>query len=66
MNIENYLPELPESADDNDNDARQLILFRFGEPAIKLGDPVSLKDAREYCSSEDTRGDGWFVGFDRD
>lgn len=59
------LPELPEEYDGPG--ARQLVLFRqsLSDENIVLADRVSLDDAREYCSREDTHGPGWFVGFDR-
>lgn len=58
------LPELPEEYEgDEPENARQLVIFRFKEENIPLGEPVSLADAQEYCSRDDTHGDGWFVGF---
>ena len=60
--IEEYgLPELPEPADDPDDGPATLVLSRFGQENIWLGDCFTVADAQEYCSDEDTHGDGWFV-----
>src|ERR1700757_547118 len=51
-----HLPELPEESEAED--ARQLVIFReaIADENIALGDPVSLDDAIEYASRDDTRG----------
>lgn len=56
------LPELPEEY--YGPDAKQLVLFRqdLSDENIVIAGSVSLPDAREYCSREDTHGNGWFVG----
>lgn len=65
--VEDYnLPELPEEYDGTGE--RDLILFLHHEPNVLLTRyryGVTLDDARDYCSRDDTSGDGWFVGFDR-
>jgi hypothetical protein len=65
--IEEYnLPELPEPAeDDEDEDTVSLVLFRFKQENITLGDGFTRADAREYCEREDTHADEWFVGWRR-
>lgn len=61
------LPELPEPVDDPDEyeegELAELVLFRFQDKRISLGDGYLLADAMEYCQDEDTHSDGWFVGF---
>jgi hypothetical protein len=59
------LPELPSPTEEDDTEARQLWIFRQDHERLELGYPVTYDDAREYCSREDTHGEGWFVGFDR-
>jgi hypothetical protein len=66
------LPDLPEQdmeldpeTDDYASAPRDLILFRRNKVSILLVEYVSLDDAKEYCSQDDTHGDGWFIGFDR-
>jgi hypothetical protein len=64
------LPDLPPALPSEDSEARNLFLFTWNNPSeMLLGSSypygVSLEDARDYCSREDTHGDGWFVGFDR-
>jgi hypothetical protein len=59
------LPELPEPADEDAAGTATLVLFRFKEESITLGDGevFALADAKEYCEREDTHGDGWFTGW---
>lgn len=64
------LPELPEVADDDDvwdgtaeDTTVELVLFRFQEENIVLGDGFTVADAQDYCGRDDTAGDGWFVGY---
>ena len=59
------LPELPEPTDDPDGETAELVLFRFRQERISLGDGFTIADAQDYCSRDDTSGDGWFTGFYR-
>ena len=63
------LPEMPDSQDDLD-EPRELVLYLRDEDVnVYLKSDISLADAREYASREDTHDPGddpaWFVGFDR-
>jgi hypothetical protein len=44
----------------------KIVRFRFegSNRVIKRG--LSLEEARAHCSREDTRGDGWFDGFEEE
>lgn len=55
------MPELPEAYDGEDS--AQLVLFRENDSNIVLAESVSIPDALEYCSREDTHGGGWFAGY---
>jgi hypothetical protein len=55
------LPPLPDPTDDDN--ARDIILFRQDDTNIVIAEHVSLEDARAYATDEDTSGDGWFVGY---
>ena len=64
------LPELPEPVEDPDEydegELAELVLFRFNEERISLGDSFELADAMDYCNRDDTSDNGsWFVGFYR-
>jgi len=56
------LPELP-GPDEDDPEGRELVLVRFQGDSVVLAEGIPLADAQEYCQREDTRGDGWFVGY---
>lgn len=44
----------------------KITRFRFvgGNTTIKRG--LTLAEAREHCNRDDTKGDGWFDGYDVD
>ena len=44
----------------------RIIRFRFnGTPrAVRGMQYMTLAECREYCSRPDTRGKGWFCGYD--
>ena len=55
------LPAVPEEGTGD----RNLYVFRFPQPEkLLIAENVTLENAREYCSREDTHGDGWFLGFE--
>ncbi len=55
-----HLPELPEESDADDAVILVLFLEQSGNQKLRL---VSPEDAKEYCTRDDTHGDGWFVGW---
>ena len=63
------LPELPDP-DEDDEEGRELVLYRFKDHHIVLAGSIPLADAMEYCDREDTHDTKnspplWFVGFRR-
>jgi hypothetical protein len=60
------LPELPEPAEEGSGATARLVLFRFQQENIPLGDGdvYALADAQEYCCRDDASGSpDWFVGW---
>jgi hypothetical protein len=55
------LPAVPEEGTGD----RNLHVFRSGEEKLLIAENVTLESAQEYCSREDTHGNGWFVAFNR-
>jgi hypothetical protein len=48
-----HLPELPEADEDHylneDDETVSLVLFRFQQDNVPLGDGFSIADAQDYC-----------------
>jgi len=40
------------------------FFFKGENEVIKTG--LTLEEAQEHCSREDTHGDGWFDGYDEE
>ena len=61
-----YVPPSDKFTDElpDEDQPRELILYRFKAHSIVLMPSVRRSDASAYASREDTHGDGWFVGFD--
>jgi hypothetical protein len=50
-----------------DDDATyKIVRFRFqGEPSVEATG-LTLEEAQEHCEREDTHGEGWFDGYERE
>jgi hypothetical protein len=58
------LPDLPDDADEDDSQARMLVLtFKDSDERVKLASAVSAGDAKRYCDRDDTHGRDWAVVF---
>lgn len=42
----------------------KIVRFKFDEPNEVVRTGLTREEAEAHCSREDTRGDGWFDGFD--
>lgn len=42
----------------------KIIRFHFNEPSEVLKTGLTLEEAQEHCSREDTHGEDWFDGYD--
>lgn len=41
----------------------KIIRFRFEGTSRVVKKGLTLQEAQEHCSRDDTRGDGWFDGY---
>ncbi len=44
----------------------KVIRFSMTEPKEVIKTGLTLEEAQEHCSRDDTHGDGWFDGYDDD
>lgn len=42
----------------------QIIRFHFNAPREVVETGLTLDEAQEHCSREDTHGEGWFDGYE--
>lgn len=60
--------ELPPSEDEDEDEDETYMIKRFrfngGSEVIKTG--LTLDEAQEHCNRDDTSGDGWFDGFEKE
>lgn len=40
--------------------------FRDGSPRETIEEGLTLKEAQAHCSRKDTRGEGWFDGYEEE
>lgn len=40
-----------------------IVRFRFQEESELIDSGLTLEEAQEHCSRDDTHGDGWFDGY---
>jgi hypothetical protein len=61
------LPDFPDETDASDttDELAELFLSRFNGEKVYFGFLITVADAQEYCSRDDTHGSGWFVGWYR-
>lgn len=61
--VSDYWDEIDPDYGDAVGGSYEVVRFRSDgtQEVIKTG--VSLKDAQEWCSRDDTRGEGWFDGY---
>lgn len=44
----------------------KIVRFRFNGAGRTIKRGLSLEEAQAHCSREDTRGDGWFDGYEEE
>jgi hypothetical protein len=44
----------------------KIIRFYFDSDSETIATGLTLEEAQEHCRRDDTRGDGWFDGYDED
>jgi len=43
-----------------------IIRFRFQGENTVIEDGLTLEEAQEHCQRDDTRGEGWFDGYEEE
>lgn len=49
-----------------DESTYTIVRFRFKETKEIIKEGVTLEEAQEHCSSDDSQGEGWFDGWYKD
>lgn len=49
-----------------DDNTYKIMRFYFDGPSEVIETGLTLEEAQEHCSREDTHGDGWFDGYDEE
>lgn len=44
----------------------KIIRFHFNEDSEVIQTGLTLEEAQEHCRRDDTRGDGWFDGYEEE
>ena len=44
----------------------KIVRFRFDGDSEVIARGLSLEEAQAHCRREDTHGDGWFDGYEKD
>lgn len=52
--------------DDDDTQTYCIIRFRFKQEREVMQTGLTLEEAQAWCEREDTHGDGWFDGYDKE
>jgi hypothetical protein len=47
-------------------DTYKIIRFRLYDDSEVIETGLTLDEAQEHCNREDTRGEGWFDGYERE
>jgi len=49
--------------DEDDEDTYSIVRFHFQSERVVIDTGLSLEEAQEHCSRDDTHGEGWFDGY---
>ena len=44
----------------------RIVRFKFHEPREVMQEGLTLEEAQDHCQREDTHGDGWFDGYEKE
>lgn len=58
--------EVTDGGDDDDDGLYCIMRMRFEGETTIVRTGLTLAEAQEHCSREDTHGDGWFDGYDHE
>ncbi len=52
---------------ESDDDAMyKIVRFQFQSDSVVIDTGLTLAEAQEWCQREDTHGEGWFDGYQRE
>jgi len=52
--------------EEQEEDTYSIVRFKFQQESEVIETGLSLEDAQAHCQRDDTHGDGWFDGYQKE